>query len=514
VSEEAGFDFRRYLRGLRRRARVIALVVLVLVNVTLVLSLRQTRVYQGDAKVLLSPELFGDRTGFQIDAALAVQTEIQLLESDPVRALVVDELGPVGKVSAERVNQTLLVSVKARSRDPRRAADVANAYARAYLQFRSGLEGTGPADASGSRADAPVSPGAGRLVAPARVPDAPVTPKPVRDVALAGVMGLLVGVALASLLEALDDSVKTRDDLQKATDLPVLGVIPATPDLDERAVLADEGSPAASEAFRALRTSVQLLRIDRPLRTIQVTSGGSGEGKTTVVASLALVLARNGQRVVMVDADLRRPRLHEVFGVSNAVGVTSVLMGDLTPLAAVQRLDGSDNLGLLASGPLPPNPSELLASKKMAQLLFALNDEYEIVILDCTPVLPVTDATVVTTWTEATILVCRAGSTTRKQLQTALELLRQANAPLAGAVLNRAGTDEIGGRYYSSYYYQHGARRDGEPAGGSPTGVRPRRWAGSTRPWARAERNGAASRRVPDGGMPSPSPPESSGQAR
>jgi succinoglycan biosynthesis transport protein ExoP len=466
MGEEAAFDFRRYLRGLRRRARLIVLVVLVLVNVTLVLSLRQERVYEGDAKVLLSPQMFGDRTGFQVDAALAVQTEIQLFESDPVRALVVEQLGPVGKVSAERVNQTLLVSVKARSRDPKRAAAVTNAYARAYLQFRSGLDGTAPADSTGPSSTA-ISPGSGRLVAPASVPDHPVKPRPVRDAALAGVTGLLLGLGLASLLEALDDSVKTRAELQKVTDLSVLGVIPSAPHWNEDAVLADEGSPAVSEAFRALRTSVQLLGIDRPIRTLQVTSGGSGEGKTTVVASLALVLARAGQRVVVVDADLRRPRLHEVFRLSNRVGVTSVLVGETDALGAVQRVPGEDNLGVLASGPLPPNPSELLASKKMAQLVFALGSQFEMVIIDCTPVLPVTDATVVSTWAEGTILVCRSGTTTRRQLQTALELLRQANAPLAGCVLNQASLDEVSGGGYSYHYYYE--RDPNIEAGRTPT---------------------------------------------
>ena len=449
--EEAEVDVRRYLRALWRRKLLILLVVLLAVNITLVLSLRQDPVYQGDARVLLSPQMFGDRTGLALDAALAVQTEIQILESEPIRAMVAEELGQVSDVSAERVGQTLLISVKARAGNAQRAADVSDAYARAYVRYRGG-----GASSASSQSDVAASTVTPEVVSQSKVPRSPLAPKPVRDSILAGVLGLLVAVGLATGMEALDDTVKTRAELRKATDLPVLGVIPTTPSWDADTVSFQAVQPAAAEAFRALRTSVQLLGVDRPIRTLQVSSAGSGEGKTTIVANLAVVLAQMGQRVVMVDADLRRPRLHEIFGLSNTTGVTSVLAGDVPVLEAVQPAGPQDNLTLLASGPPPPNPSELLGSKKMAQLIFTLGDHFDLVIIDSPPVLAVTDAIVITTWADATVLVCRAGRTKRKLLQTTLEVLRQAEAPLAGTVLIRASADEDGRSKYYAYYQQAG----------------------------------------------------------
>ncbi|MDQ3895723.1 MAG: polysaccharide biosynthesis tyrosine autokinase, partial [Actinomycetota bacterium] len=411
-AEEAEVDVLRYLRGLWRRKLLIALIVLLVVNLTLVLSLRQDPVYEGEARVLLSPQMFGDRTGLQLDAALAVQTEIQILESEPIRALVVDQLGPVGKVSAERVGQTLLISVKARAGGPRRAADITNAYARAYIAFRGGLAGgTGANGAEVPQGDASGSSATGQVVSPAGVPGSPVQPKPVRNTILAGIMGMLAAVGLASLLEALDDSVKTRADLRKVTELPVLGVIPDAPSWENGSASPGDVPPAAAEAFRSLRTSVQLLGVDRPVRTLQITSPGTGDGKTTVVANLAVVLARMGQRVAIIDADLRRPRLHDVFGLANAVGVTSVLSGERALQDAFQRVPLDGSLVLLASGPPPPNPSELLASKKMAQLVHALGERVDVIVVDSPPVLAVTDAIVLTTWSEAVVLVCAAGRT-------------------------------------------------------------------------------------------------------
>ncbi len=172
----------------------------------------------------------------------------------------------------------------------------------------------------------------------------------------------------------------------------------------------------------------------------------------------------------MIDADLRRPRLHDVFGLSNDVGVTSVLAGDRALQDAVQRVPSDGSLVLLASGPPPPNPSELLASRKMAQLLHALGERVDVVVVDSPPVLAVTDAIVLTTWSEAVVLVCAAGRTKRKQLQTTLELLRQAEAPLVGTVLNLATAEDAGSKYHA-YYQQAGqAAADRSEASAAPAG--------------------------------------------
>ena len=460
-------DFGKYVRGLRRRWAVIAVIVLVLANAALAFSLTQAREYQGEAKVLLSPQMFGDRPVIQLDAALAVQTEVEVLQSPPVRDLVVHKLGPVPKVSGSRVGQTLLLAVKARSAVPRRAAAIANAYANAYIQYRNSLSDastSGASTTSGSATAGSVPEGGAQLVSVASPPHSPIQPKPVRTVLAAIVLGLLLGIGFASVLEALDDVIKSKDEVRKATELPLLGVVPEVANWETASVSSAEDEPAAAEAFRSLRTSVQMARVDRPIRTIQIASAQIGDGKTTVAGNLAMVFASAGQRVVMVDADVRRPRLHELFDVSNEQGVTSVLSGAVSLDEAMVPV-ARDGLLLLPSGPAPPNPSEILGSRKMAELMFTLSNRFDVVVLDSPPVLAVTDALTVMTWAEAVILVVSAGRTRRKQLHETLEVLGQAKAPVVGVVLNRAGPED-GTSQYNSYYY-HG---DGRSRGGASDG--------------------------------------------
>jgi capsular exopolysaccharide synthesis family protein len=199
------------------------------------------------------------------------------------------------------------------------------------------------------------------------------------------------------------------------------------------------------------------------MRTLQVTSANAREGKTTTLANLAVALARSGQSVVVVCCDLRRPRVHEFFGLDNEIGFTSVLLGKVPLARAVQDVPAQTRLSLLASGPLPPNPSELLSSKRTVEVLGSLQAEFDIVLIDSPPVLPVTDALVLSGRVDATLLIGVAGATTRKEATRAVELLRQVDAPLVGSVLN--GVDVEGGYGYNDQYYRYenpGGRR--EPA--------------------------------------------------
>ena len=221
AQDEPGAPLGRYLHGIRRRWRLILLVLVAVIVATLLFSGLQKQLYQGQAKVLLNPGMFGGASGFQFDSALATQTEIELVKSEPVRGIVAQQYPGVGKASADRVGQTLLIGIKYRSTSARRAAAIANAYAQAYVDYRT-RSATAPAAQPGT---APVGP---RLVSVATVPGSPVQPKPLRNLLVAIPLGLLLGVGLASLLEALDDSVKTKSDLQRTSRLPVLGVIPET----------------------------------------------------------------------------------------------------------------------------------------------------------------------------------------------------------------------------------------------------------------------------------------------
>jgi non-specific protein-tyrosine kinase len=277
----------------------------------------------------------------------------------------------------------------------------------------------------------------------------------VRVAATAGAAGLLVGVGLAFLFEHLDDSIKTKEEAERVgEDVPVIGLVPRSSrrrGRDGASVVSirDPRSPSA-EAYRALRTALQFMGLDRPMGTIQVTSPAAREGKSTTLANLGVAMARAGQRVIIVCCDLRRPGIHELFGLDNAIGFTSVLLGEVVASDALQPVPGEERLSLLASGPIPPNPSELLSGRRTVEVLTALQAQADVVLVDCPPVLPVTDAVVLSRRVDATLLVLSAGETTRNELVRTLEVLGQVDAPLVGMVLNGTSSE---GSYGYSYRY-------------------------------------------------------------
>lgn len=297
-----------------------------------------------------------------------------------------------------------------------------------------------------------------RIVSPAVVPMDPVRAQPVRASALALIIGGLLGLTLALVRDHLDDTVKTKDDLQHATgELTVLGLVPAVASWRnrERSFSASlvEPASAAAEAYRSLRTAVQFIGLDRHMKVIQLTSANPEEGKTTTLANLAVALARTGQRVTILCCDLRRPRVHEFLDCASEPGFTSILLGE-TPLAsALQEVPDQGQLTLVAAGPEPPNPTELLASSRTEEVVGLLRTNSDVLLIDCPPVLPVSDALIISRHVDATILVATAGRTRRKEVQRAVELLRQVDAPLVGAVLNEV---ESGG----TYRYEPSYRRD------------------------------------------------------
>jgi capsular exopolysaccharide synthesis family protein len=538
-------DVRRYLHGLRRRKLTVLAVVVLAVATAAGLSVLQKRVYGAKAQILLQPNgstsLFTDASGQgQIDPKLVIDTETKMIESKPVRTAVEATQGRVAKVAASRVDQTLIIQVTGYGSSARRAADVTNAYADAYIALRQSqafddLATAGTAlqqkltslqsqidqldkavnDAPAAQRDAvrtsqagqrdsltaqqslfrqrldelqvdtQLRAGAARIVARATPPTAPVKPTPVRNVLLALAVGILFGVGLACLQEYLDDSVRTKDDLARLSGLPVIGAIPSFTEPDVVPALAtssEAGAAAAAEAYRSLRTSVQLLGVVRPVTTIQFTSPGVGAGKTTTVANLAAVLAAAGQRVAIVDSDLRRPRLHTVFGLANDRGLTSVLVGETALGDALQPVPGHSGLRVLTAGAVAPNPSELLSLKLTAQVIFDLQSQFDVVLIDSPPVLPVTDAIVMSAWVEAVVVLAASGLTRRNELRAAIDLLKQADAPVVGAVLTRT-TREPGYSYSYGYGYgevEAGGRRARRADHSAPAASRARRRAAVT----------------------------------
>jgi len=294
-----------------------------------------------------------------------------------------------------------------------------------------------------------------QLVSKGDVPTTPISASPRRNGALGLVGGLVLGIALAFLLDQLDDRLRRKEELEAASGVPVLALLPKVARRRARQgviTLLSPSSPTA-ESYRTLRTSLQFMAIDRPIRSLQVTSPTTAEGKTTVVTNLAASFAQAGQRVIVVDCDLRRSQVHEYLGLPNERGFTSVLLDECSLADVITTIDDEPFLAVVPAGPVPPNPSELLTSLRAVSILATLRDNCDILLLDSPPILPVTDALVTSRHVDATLLVARPKRSTRRQVARAHELLDQVGAPLIGTVLNGV-VHESGEGYgygYASY---------------------------------------------------------------
>jgi capsular exopolysaccharide synthesis family protein len=282
--------------------------------------------------------------------------------------------------------------------------------------------------------------GGAEVLSTAWVPDTPVSPNLPLNLGIGLVVGVFLGSVLAFLRDHFDDSVKTKDTVEKVTGVSTLGLIPKVAGSD--IVTVSNPTAPAAEAFRLLRTSVKFLGVDRQVRVVQVTSPSPGEGKTLVAVNLAVAFAQAGDRVVIVGADLRRPHMEEVLDIPLTPGLTAVLIGDVTLPQAIQSADAVPNLSVLPAGYPPPNPSELLSGERARRLIDVLGQTYDVVIIDCPPVLPVTDSLVLARMADTTLLVTSANKTSKRSLTRAVELLRQVDAPLVGTVLNSLSADD------------------------------------------------------------------------
>jgi capsular exopolysaccharide synthesis family protein len=276
------------------------------------------------------------------------------------------------------------------------------------------------------------------------------------------VLGLFGGIGLAFLLETLDTSISTRDEIEERLGLPFLGIVPriqpgkAEPDRD-LFVHSNPKSPAA-ECLRSIRTNLLFMSPDKPLRTILVTSSGPSEGKTTTAISLAQIMADGGSRVLLVDADMRRPRVHQIFRLSKESGLSSLILGEGS-LDEVIHSTPIPNLSVLPCGPIPPNPSELLHTGAFGNLLSTLATRYDRIIIDSPPAGVVSDAVVISTQVDGTALIVKGGRTSRDAAVRTVRALRDVNAQLLGAVLNDLDLeDQRYGQYYQYYRYGYYGR--------------------------------------------------------
>ncbi len=292
------------------------------------------------------------------------------------------------------------------------------------------------------------------IVDRATTPGSPVSPQPVRNVGLALILGLLIGGGLAVVRDSSDSRIMTDEDLAEASNnAPVLGNIHFDKSAARHPLITDlKGHAPRAEAFKVLRTNLQFINVDGEQNNVFViTSAVPGEGKSSTACNLALALAEAGRRVLLIEGDLRRPRATRYLGLENTVGVTTVLVGRVTLAQAIQPV--LHGCSLLASGNTPPNPAELLQSVAMRTLIDTARAEYDTVLIDAPPLLPVTDAAILAGATDGAILVVHHGSTTREQVQAAAARLASVDAPLVGTIVNMSPLPKRG---KSSYGYGYG----------------------------------------------------------
>jgi polysaccharide biosynthesis transport protein len=291
----------------------------------------------------------------------------------------------------------------------------------------------------------------------------PTSPQKARVMAMGLVLGLMLGVGSALLRDWMDQRLRSVEEIRALLGLPVLGVVPHMLEKQsdpERARLVEtEPMSDVAEAYRTIRTAVYFGMPDKSSKTILITSPASGDGKSTLASNLAIAMAQAGQRVLLLDADFRRPRQHEIFGVESEKGLSSVLAGKAALANAIQRTS-INGLSVLPCGPVPPNPSEILNSRKFMMVLEKLAEHYDHVLLDSPPVAPVTDARILGALCDTTLLVLRAEKSTRKISEHAIEGLLSTGATILGAIVNDVTRGRGSYGYYSRYGdYQYGYGR-------------------------------------------------------
>lgn len=511
-------DLRVYLQVLLRRWKVIVAVGLLVMVAATTYVLQQKKEYRAESEVLVrqsdTASIIDDRSINASDAARRLNNEVELFESGTVRAAV--ERGYRGPLDPKDVRASTasdsndVITAHVTSRDPKAAAELLNEYVATYIdvrrqrstdellavrtQIQQKLDQLDQQIASATTPQveqlrsqrtayqqeidsldvgADVSQTGVQVLTEAEAPTAAVSPKPVRDLALAAIAALVLGLGLAFLVDSLDERIRTIGDLERiAGGIPVLATIPVS-DATGAGFVATRDAPSSpqAEAFRSLRTTAKFASVDGSIRVVQVTSANQGDGKTTVVANLAMAFAQGNERVLVACCDLRRPTVHLRFGAEVSPGLTDVIAGQATLEPTVRRV--GPYLGVLPAGTEPRNPSELLSSERTRRVVEAMATQADVVLLDATPILPVSDSLVVSRLAHAVLVVVDARSTSRKALSRALKTLQQVNAPILGLVLNGVSEREgYGTRYgYGQTYDDRGKGRRPTPTNGSsPTG--------------------------------------------
>lgn len=467
-----------YLRLLRSNWLAIAVITVTTGAVAFAWTLTQERVYAANSSAIVSAQSGSDVGAALVGENLAqsrIPSYLRIGESRAVAEQVIESLGlkaspesVVQRVDVRNPVDTAVIEVTARGGSAEDARALAEAWVDGIARQVDDL------DDDGTRTADQVAPI--RLVPldAAALPAAPVYPDTFRSVALGVLIGALLSTAYVLVRQQVDQRLRQSTVIEQDFAIPVLGQIPLaqlvidtqmrdTLPFDARAVGLTKEARFLAESLRTLRTNLQFMDVDNPPRVVVVTSPLPGDGKSTVAARLAVTIAAAGQPVVLVDGDLRRPTVADRFGLISDIGLTDVLVGRATVDDVLQPWAGDTNLRILATGPTPPNPSELLGSQAMATLLQDLSRD-AMVLIDSSPLLPVTDSAILTARTDGALVVIRTGRTTRDVLARALHNIERVHGRALGVIMNAT---RVGGSSDISYYdYQS---RPAETTPGNPS---------------------------------------------
>jgi capsular exopolysaccharide synthesis family protein len=456
-----------YWRVIRRWAWLIILCPFVAALVAGLVSLELPKVYEAKVALLVRPaqplSVTGDASVAALTADQILRTYARWMTEPPILQKVIsdqnlqtDSVALSKQITVTPEPNTTILDVAVRDTDPARAINTANALVNDFIAQVTVTQQT---ESTPSSKDNFV------IVAPAVQPTQPVFPRPLLNIALGLFVGLIVGLGLAFLFDYLDQSVRSDEILRERTGLVPLGhiaYIPAKPDRRGELVTLGGDSPIV-EAYKALRTNLLFSSVDKEIKTIVITSAVASEGKSRTAANLAIVLAQAGHRTLLVDADFRRPSQHRIFGRVRNVGLSNLFVQDM-PDASLYVLDDQvKDLVVLASGPTPPNPSELLGSAQMKALLARFRQGFDYVVMDTPPVNAVTDASVLAASSDAAILVVETNKATYTGVLHAKQALERVGARVLGSVMNKMRP--VGGSYYyEQYAYGYSAPNGKVPA--------------------------------------------------
>jgi capsular exopolysaccharide synthesis family protein len=449
-------ELRDYLTIVRVRWVLITLCTLGMIALAALFTWSATPQYASSSRLFVSTSGASDDAQANQGGQFSLQrvkSYADLLTGQKIAQRVVDDLKLdesakelSSQISASSKLDTVMLTITVTDPSPERAKMLVDAVADQFVSFVAELETPPGKDEATIKAT---------VVDDGSEPTAPISPRPKRNLALGLVLGVLLGVGIAVMRETLDTSVKTMTQLENLIDAPILGSIAYDKDAARDPLIDDLGSYAPRvEGFRVLRTNLQFIDPDQQRKVFVVTSSLPEEGKTTTATNLAMVLADGGERVALIEADLRRPKISQYLNLEGSVGLTTVLVGRVSLHDAMQQSSQHIGLDVLSSGRTPPNPAELLKSHSMTAILKELREDYDIVLIDAPPLLPVTDAALLASQSDGAILVVRHGKTTADQVRAAADRLTSVGAETAGVIFNMTpakGSGEYGYGYGYGY---------------------------------------------------------------